>query len=107
MNDDDIARLSDDLKRRIRSSEPLSATEWQQALSVLTDPSRQRSELQPSHLAALTVKVTLDLAGAIQKMDRTSASLSRKLLFLNWALVVFTAVLLIEPAVHFFHWLFH
>jgi hypothetical protein len=98
-------RLSDALKERIRSLDHMSPDDWREALSVLTDKTREQAEIQPSHHVALQVRVTYDLVNALHRMDRTSAQLSKKLVVLTWALVIFTAALLIEPAVHLLHWL--
>src|SRR5437660_293417 len=103
MTDDGIARLSEALKERIRSLEPMSPEDWSQALSILTDKSREQSELQQSYLAALSVRISYDLVNAIHRMENTSTKLARKLVILTWVLVVFTAALLIEPAVHVLH----
>jgi hypothetical protein len=105
MTDDGISRLSEDLKERIRDLEHMRPEDWRQALSVLTDKSRERSEIQPSHLTALNVRITYDLVTAIHKMDQASTALARRLVILTWVLVVFTAALLVEPVVHFVHWL--
>jgi hypothetical protein len=83
----------------------MSPDDWQEVLAVLTDQSRTRVELQPSLLAALNVRITYDLVNALHKMDATSEALAKKLVALTWVLVVFTAVLLVEPAVHLIHWL--
>jgi hypothetical protein len=84
----------------------MSPGDWQEVLTVLTDQSRSRAELQPSLLAALNVRITYDLVNALHKMDATSEALTRKLVALTWVLVVFTAVLLVEPAtIHLIHWL--
>jgi hypothetical protein len=97
-------RISESLKGRIRSLDPLSPDDWREALSVLTDKSREQAEIQPPHHVALQVRITYDLVNALHKMDRTSASLSKKLLVLTWILVIFTAVLLVEPVIHLLHW---
>ena len=97
-------RLSDALKERIRSLEHMSPDDWHEVLSVLTDKSREQAEIQPSHHVALQVRITYDLVNALHRMDRTSASLSKKLVVLTVVLVIFTAALLVEPAVHLWHW---
>lgn len=98
------SKISDDVKERIRRLDQMSPDDWQQVLSVLTDKSREQAEMQPSLLSALNIRITYDLVNALERMDQTSAALSRKLLVLTWVLVAFTAVLLIEPAIHLIHW---
>ena len=98
-------KISDELKARISTLEPMSPADWREVLAVLTDKSREQAEIQPSTLSALNVRVTYDLVNALQKMDQTSAALSRRLVVLTWILVIFTAVLLIEPAMHLVSWL--
>jgi hypothetical protein len=101
----DPSKLSEELKERIRNLDHMSPDDWRQVLGVLTDKSREQTELQPSHLSALNVRITYDLVNALQRMDRTSAALARKLLVLTWVLVAFTAVLLIEPVIHLIQWI--
>ena len=101
----ETSKFSEELKAKIRNLDPMSHTDLREALSVLTDKSREQAEIQPSHLSALNVRIMYDLVNALQKMDRSSVALSSKLLVLTWVLVVFTAVLLVEPAVHLVHWL--
>ena len=101
----DHYKLSEELKERIRSLEPMSPEDWRDVLSVLTDKTREQAEIQASHHVAVQVRITYDLVNALHAMDKTSAALSKKLVLLTWVLVVFTATLLIEPLVHFIHWL--
>jgi hypothetical protein len=105
MTTEDHSHVSEELKERIRSLGRMSPGDWQEVLAVLTDQSRTRAELQPSLLAALNVRITYDLVNALHKMDTTSEALGRKLIVLTWVLVIFTAVLLIEPAIQLLHWL--
>ena len=98
-------KLSEELKGRIRSLDPMSPEDWREVLNVLTDKSREQAEIQASHHVAIQVRITYDLVSALHAMDRTSAALSKKLVLLTWVLVAFTAALLIEPLVHFVHWL--
>lgn len=101
----DPTELSEDLLAKIRGLKPMSPEDWSNVLAVLTDKSRTQRELQPSHWTALQVRVTYDLVSAINRMDRTSAALARKLVILTWVLVFFTAALLVEPIVHLLHWI--
>ena len=96
--------IDESVKNRIHTLEPLSSDDWSHVLGVVMDKARQTTEMQPSTLSALSIRITHDLVNAIQKMDRTSAALSHKLVVLTWVLVLFTAALLIEPVVHFFAW---
>jgi hypothetical protein len=105
MTTKDHFRVSEELTERIRSLHRMSPGDWQEVLAVLTDETRTRAELQPSLLAALNVRISYDLVNALHKMDVTSESLARKLVVLTWILVIFTAVLLVEPAIHLVHWL--
>jgi hypothetical protein len=98
-------KLSEELKERIRSLERMSPDDWREALSVLTDKSREQAEIHASYHVALQVRVIYDLVNALHATDRTSAALSKKLVVLTWVLVFFTAALLVEPAVHLLHWL--
>lgn len=101
----DHYKLSEEIKERIRSLEPMSPADWREVLSVLTDKTREQAEIQASHHVAIQVRITYDLVNALHAMDRTSATLSKKLVWLTWVLVIFTAALLVEPLVHLVHWL--
>jgi hypothetical protein len=97
--------IDEGLKESIHSLAAMSPDDWRQVLQVLTSKEREQSELQPSTLSALNIRITYDLVQSLHKMDKTSAALTRKLVVLTWLLVVFTVVLLIEPvAAHFLHW---
>ena len=98
-------KLSEELKERIRSLERMSPDDWREVLGVLTDKSREQAEIHASYQVAVQVRITYDLVNALQRMDRTSAALSSKLVWLTWVLVFFTAALLIEPVLHLIHWL--
>ena len=87
MTTKDHSGVSEEVEERIRSLHRMSPGDWQEVLAVLTD-------------AALNVRITYDLVNALHKMDATSEALARKLVALTWVLVVFTAVLLVEPAIH-------
>ncbi|APO49719.1 hypothetical protein LUI11_35040 [Bradyrhizobium diazoefficiens] len=103
MTTEDHSPVSEELKERIRSLHRMSPGDWQEVLAALTDQSRSRAELQPSLLAALNVRITYDLVNALHKMDATSGALARKLIVLTWVLVIFTAVLLSDPAEKLIH----
>src|SRR5262245_51276904 len=89
----DHSRISEALKERIRSLHRRSPGYWQDVLAVLMDQSHPQSELQPSLLAALNVRITYDLVNALHKMDASSEALARRLVWLTWVLVICTAVL--------------
>jgi len=97
--------MIDELKTRISSLGHMSPDDWRQVLNELTDKARETKETQPSLLSALSVRITYDLVNALHRMDRTSAELARKLVVLTWILVVFTGILLVEPAVEFYQWI--
>jgi hypothetical protein len=105
MTINDPTYVSGSVQERIRSLNRMSPDDWREILAVLMDRSRARAELQPSFLAALNLRITYDLVNALHKMDTTSEALARKLVVLTWVLVLFTAVLLVEPTVHLIHWL--
>ena len=94
------SKLSEELKELISSLKPMSPEDWHKVLSVLTDKTREQAEIQASHHVAVQVRITYDLVIALRNMDKTSATLSRKLVLLTLVLVAFTAVLLIEPYIH-------
>jgi hypothetical protein len=97
--------IDDDLRKRVQTLDHLSPDDWRQILGTLTDKANEQRAMHPSLLSALNIRITYDLVNALHRMDRTSAALATKLLVLTWLLVVFTAALLLEPAVHFIHWL--
>jgi len=104
MTAEDQAPISEELKERIRSLQRMSPGDWQEVLAALTDQSRSPAELQSSFLAALNIRIAYDLVNALHKMDATSGALARKLIVLTWVLVIFTAVLLFDPAEKLVHW---
>ena len=86
-------RLSDSNKAALAHSDPLSSEQLRQIQTILTDPTREKAEIQPSHLAAIQAKLVSDLITALRAMDRTNTALSRRLVSLTWVLVVLTVVL--------------
>jgi hypothetical protein len=86
-------RLSDPAKQGLQSLEPLTPEQFREIQSVLTDASRERSEIQASHHVAIQAKLTHDLTAALRKMDKTSSTLARWLVWLTFALVILTVVL--------------
>jgi len=101
----DHHKLSEEIKEKIRSLEPMSPSDQREVLSVLTDKSREKAEIQASYQVAVQVRATYDLVNALHAMDRTSTALSKRLVLLTRVLVIFTAALLVEPLVHLVHWL--
>ena len=97
--------IDEDLKKRLLNLEPLSPDDWRHVLGGLTDKADEQRATHPTLLSALNIRITYDLVNALHRMDRTSAALATKLLVLTWLLVVFTAALLVEPAIHLYHWL--
>ena len=97
--------IDDELRKRVQNLDHLSPDDWRHVLGELTDKAHEQRATHPSLLSALNIRITYDLVNALHRMDRTSAALATKLLVLTWLLVVFTAALLLEPAVHFIHWL--
>ena len=89
-------KLSDSNKTALSQSDPLPAEHFRQIQTILTDPTREQAEIQPSHLAAIQAKLVSDLTVTLRAMDTTSAALSRRLVFLTWILVVFTLVLVAD-----------
>ncbi len=96
-------KLSDSAKAALSHADPLSPENFREIQGVLTDPTREQAEIQPSHLAAIQAKLISDLTVALRAMDRTSAALSRKLVVLTWMLVVLTIVLAIDAIKNLAH----
>jgi hypothetical protein len=96
-------RLSDANKAALAHSEPLSSEHLRQIQTILTDPTREKAEIQPSHLAAIQAKLVSDLITALSTMDKTNTALSRTLVRLTWVLVVLTLVLVADAIWKLFH----
>ncbi|MFM0283965.1 hypothetical protein P0D75_38760 [Paraburkholderia sediminicola] len=104
MNEEDMED-QDELEERLSSLGHISPDDLRLVMKVLTSGERKKSELQPSLLAALNFRISYDLVQSLRKMDKTSAALSKKLVWLTVLLLLFTVALLAEPFVaHFLHW---
>jgi hypothetical protein len=96
-------RLSDANKAALAHGDPLSSEQLRQIQTILIDPTREKAEIQPSHLAAIQAKLVSDLIASLRTMDRTNTALSRRLVFLTWVLVVLTLVLVADAIKNLAH----
>lgn len=92
------------VKTRLENLEHLGPDDWRQLLAGLKIEHISQAELRA---AIYQIRITYDLVNAIHKLDAVSTKLSKRLIVLTWAIVILTALLTVEPAVHFIEWLSH
>jgi hypothetical protein len=84
----------DELDKRISSLQHMEPRHWSLVLDELLASAR---DAPSDRRTAYLIRINYDLVHALHRMDNASAALSKKLVYLTWALVVLTTMLLIDP----------
>ncbi|WP_020475696.1 hypothetical protein [Zavarzinella formosa] len=87
---------------RLLNLEHMSHNDWLTILKQLVDDAHTKEDHASALRIAAAIRINIDTEHRIDKMDRDSSAVARKLLWLTWVITILTALLVIDVGIKVF-----